>query len=93
MKISNVTFQNEEVILDFHEYHTCNFISCRFVILGYGPFALNGCEITTCEFSFAGPALNTVQTLGTIYNSFGEQGKALVEGAFNGIRNTGGQSQ
>ncbi len=88
MKISKNKFANEEVILDFHEYEGCEFNSCRFVILGYGPFALNQCEITNCEFSFAGPAASTLQTLATLYH-INDQGKNLIEGTFEQIRNAG----
>lgn len=90
MKISNNQFSNEEVVLDFHEYDTCTFTNCRFVVLGYGAFALNKCEVTNCEFTFAGPAASVVQTMATIYHSLGDQGKALIEGTFEQIRNAGG---
>ena len=89
MKITKNKLANEEVILDFHEYESCEFDSCRFVILGHGPFALNQCEITNCEFTFAGPAASTLQTLATIYH-INEQGKSLIEGTFEQIRNAGG---
>jgi hypothetical protein len=90
MKISNNTFSNEEVVLDFHEYDTCEFTNCRFVVLGYGAFALNKCEVKNCEFTFAGPAASVVQTMATIYHSLGDQGKALIEGTFDQIRNASG---
>jgi hypothetical protein len=86
MKISNNNFANEEVVLDFHEYTACEFTNCRFVILGYGAFALNQCEVKNCEFTFAGPAASVIQTMATIYN-IGDQGKALIEGTFDQIRN------
>ena len=89
MKISNNKFTSEEVVLDFHEYNSCEFTNCRFVILGYGAFALNQCEVVNCEFTFAGPAASTIQTMSTIYNNIGEQGKALIEGTFETIRNGG----
>lgn len=87
MKISNNHFNNEEVVLDFHTYESCHFTNCRFVVLGYGPFALNSCEVTDCQFSFAGPAASVIQTMTTIYHNIGEQGKALIEGTFDSIRN------
>lgn len=87
MKITNHVFSNEEVILDFHDYEACKFDHCRFVVLGYGPFALNQCEVVDCEFTFAGPAASTIQTMSMIYNNVGEQGKALIEGTFENIRN------
>ena len=90
MKISNNKFTSEEVVLDFHEYETCEFTNCRFVVLGYGAFALNKCEVTNCEFTFAGPAASVIQTMATIYNSLGEQGQKLIEGTFTQIRNAGG---
>jgi hypothetical protein len=89
MKISKNNFSNEEVVLDFHEYESCHFTNCRFVVLGYGPFALNQCEVTNCEFTFAGPAASTIQTMSTIYHNIGEQGKQLIEGTFEQIRNAG----
>jgi hypothetical protein len=93
MKITKNTFTNEEVVLDFHEYEACEFNNCRFVVLGYGPFALNQCEVTNCEFTFAGPAASTIQTMTTIYHNIGEQGKALIEGTFESIRNAGSNTQ
>lgn len=93
MKISKNQFTNEEVVLDFHEYEGCTFTNCRFVVLGYGAFALNQCEVTNCEFTFAGPAASTIQTMSTIYNNIGEQGKALIEGTFDTIRKGGNAPQ
>lgn len=90
MKISKHQFANEEVVLDFHEYQACEFNNCRFVVLGYGPFTLNECEVKNCEFSFAGPAASVVQTMATIYHSLGEQGRNLIEGTFEQIRNANG---
>lgn len=90
MKISNTTFSNEEVILDFHQYDTCTFNGCRFVILGYGTFALNDCQVNNCEFTFAGPAASTIQTMANIY-AIGEGGKNLVEGTFEQIRSAAAQ--
>jgi len=90
MKISNNKFTNEEVVLDFHEYETCDFTNCRFVVLGYGAFALNKCEVKNCEFTFAGPAASVIQTMATIYHSLGEQGQNLIEGTFNQIRTASG---
>jgi len=90
MKISNNTFTKEEVVLDFHEYEACSFTDCRFVVLGYGAFALNQCQVVNCEFTFAGPAASTIQTMSTIYHSLGEQGQKLIEGTFESIRNANG---
>ncbi|MCP5532649.1 MAG: hypothetical protein H7A49_09515 [Akkermansiaceae bacterium] len=85
MKISNTTFANEEVILDFHQYEGCTFNQCRFVVLGYGAFAFNQCQVNACEFTFAGPAASTIKTMASIY-AVGDQGKALIEGTFDQIR-------
>ncbi|MBV9659409.1 MAG: hypothetical protein JO295_15015 [Verrucomicrobia bacterium] len=87
MKIVEHDFSNQEVILDFHEYENCQFRNCRFVVLGFGPFALNKCDVIDCQFTFAGPAANTIQTMTAIYHNNGEQGKQLIEATFNTIRN------
>ena len=60
------------------------------VVLGYGAFALNKCEVKNCEFTFAGPAASVIQTMATIYHSLGEQGKNLIEGTFEQVRNAAG---
>lgn len=89
MKIVKNSFANEEVILDFHEYEQCKFHDCRFVVLGYGPFAINNCEINNCAFHFAGPALNTIQTMSAMYHNNGEQGRQLIESLIENIRKGG----
>ena len=86
MKIVNNSFANEEILLDFHEYEQCKFRDCRFVVLGYGPFSLNQCEVVNCAFTFAGPAHNTIQTMSAIYHNNGDQGKQLIESTFENIR-------
>jgi hypothetical protein len=45
--------------------------------------------VTNCEFTFAGPAASTIQTMATIYHNIGEQGKQLIEGTFEQIRGAG----
>lgn len=91
MKITKNTFNNEEVVLDFHEYDTCEFRDCRFVVLGYGPFVLNKCEVVNCTFHFAGPAATTIQTMASLYAN-GEQGKNLIEATFENIRRGAGNN-
>ena len=56
------------------------------MVLGYGAFALNQCEVKNCEFTFAGPAASVIKTMSSIYK-IGEQGKNLIEGTFEQIRN------
>lgn len=92
MKIAKYTFANEEVVLDFHEYDSCEFRDCRFVVLGHGPFVLNKCEVINCSFHFAGPAASTVQTMAAIYKT-GDQGKNLIEATFEQIRQGANQAQ
>ncbi len=87
MKIVEHDFGNQEVILDFHEYENCQFRNCRFVVLGFGPFSLNKCEVIDCQFTFAGPAANTIQTMTAIYHNNGDQGRQLIEATFAAIRN------
>ena len=63
------------------------------MVLGYGPFVLTQGEVGHCEFTFAGPAASTVQTMSTIYHSLGDQGKQLIEATFASIRNANTQPQ
>jgi hypothetical protein len=86
MKIVKNSFANEEVLLDFHEYEQCKFRDCRFVVLGYGPFSLNQCEVVNCSFNFAGPADNTIRMMANMYHNNGDQGRQLIEGIMENIR-------
>ncbi len=67
MRLENLTFVRQDVILDFHEYYGCTFVECQILILGYGVGSFVGCIFDTCVFPFAGPAANYVQVLRAMY--------------------------
>jgi hypothetical protein len=81
MRISEHTFEREDVVLDFHEFDHCVFVDCRFFIHGAGAFKLIGNEIRGGSFVLAGPAALTLQVLRELYHGGGaEWVEALIAG-------------
>ena len=83
MRISEHTFESQDVVLDFHEFDHCTFKDCRLTIHGTGIFTLKSCHFVGCTFQFAGPAAMTLQILTSLYHG----GFApVVDGTIENIR-------
>ena len=80
-------YKNVPVKLDNNEFVECEFIGCTMEYTGLGPVSLSGCTFENVKWVFSGPAQNTLQFLGAIYNGMGEGGKKLVEHIFEQIKN------
>ena len=66
------TFANCNLPLDGHSFIDCRFgVGCILVYSGLGPVAFRDCEFDHMQFSFAGPAANTLEFI---------KGMARVEG-------------
>ena len=63
MRLTNQTFENQEIALDHITFDQCIFKKCRLVIFGHGGFALVNCRFEGSDFSFDGPAALTIQLL------------------------------
>jgi hypothetical protein len=48
-RIKNQKFENESVVLDFHEFTACEFRNCQMIFLGYGFFGFNGGKLENCK--------------------------------------------
>jgi hypothetical protein len=83
MRIQEHTFENQEVVLDFHEFDHCVFTKCKMKVFGYGPFTLANSEITDCRWEFAGPAASTIQVMTMLYHG---GAKDLIEATIANIR-------
>jgi len=83
MLIREHIFENQDVVLDFHEYDHCEFKNCRMIVYGFGRFQLTNNRITDCQWVLAGPAQTTIQLMGTLYHG---GGKELVESWFSEIK-------
>jgi hypothetical protein len=83
MRISEHDFENQDVVLDFHEFDNCRFTNCKMFIHGYGAFSLISCHFDQCKFLFAGAAVTTLAVLTKMYHGGFRE---LVEPALENIR-------
>jgi len=60
--VSDKTFENETIHLDFHKYERCTFRNCT-LHLKYGNYRLFDCELDHCELSLEVPALGVAVLL------------------------------
>lgn len=86
MRIHEHDFENQDVVLDFHEFDHCTFKNCRMIIHGYGPFSLNNSELGDCRWEFSGPAATAIQAMTMLYQG---GAKELIEKTFQNIRKGG----
>jgi hypothetical protein len=81
--IEGRNFSNQEVQLDELKFVNCTFVNCRMIYAG-GNFHLEGCQIHSGSFVFAGPAANTLRVLALMYRDMG--GENLVNSFLQQIR-------
>ena len=85
MRISEHTFEDQDVVLDFHEFDHCTFKNCKVAIHGTGPCSLVSCDFDGCTFGFAGPAANTLQIMTMLYHGgFRDMVEATLENVRRG---------
>lgn len=68
MRISEHVFNNEDVVLDFHEFDHCEFNRCRLILFGCGPFTMINNQFNECSFHVDGPAKLTLRVLSQLYH-------------------------
>lgn len=83
MRIHEHTFENQEVVLDFHEFDHCIFRNCKIKIFGFGSYKLMNNEISGCKFEFCGPAASTIKTMNMLYHG---GAKDMIESIISQIR-------
>jgi len=93
VSVSNSTFSNATVDLDFHHFNNCLFENCILVYRGNGPVSMEGCRFLSPRWVFDGSALNTIRYLIALYHGLGEGGQKLVEDLFQQIRQGGVTNQ
>ncbi len=86
MRFENQKFSKQRVILDFNEFHQCEFEGCTMLFHGFGPVAMDRCRFVDVQWTFSGAAATTLTFLTALYKGAGNSGKAVVEEAFKDIR-------
>ncbi len=85
MKFEDQAFDSQDVLLDGNEYINCTFNGCKIIFQGVKNIGLANPTFNACQWSFDGPAGNTLAFLAMIYSGGGD-GQKLVETVFAGIR-------
>ena len=85
MKFTHQTFENENVLLDGNEFSHCTFEHCAIEYRGYATTVLEDDVFNNCDWTFAGPAADTIEFLTGLYSAGGNF-RALVEKIFDNIR-------
>ena len=86
MRIEGQTFSEETVTLDCNEFIKCKFVNCVLEYQGFGTVGLEGCEFEDVNWTFTGPAANTIKFMTGLYTGAGEGGRKLIEGTFVNIK-------
>lgn len=85
--ITDTRFEDTTEVLDGKDYHRCVFVRCHLIFTGLGSVGLTGCEFIDCNWSFDGPAANTIGFLRGLYHGIGDAGPKLVQPLLDSITN------
>ncbi len=77
------TFKGRTISLDGGSFYSCKFDGCNLVFGGYLPVTLEGSSFNNCEWSFTGPALNTMGFMKALYAAGATD---LIENTYRQIR-------
>ncbi len=84
--VSNRRFVKETIEVDDFVFENCEFVECKIQFNGAGPVKFEGCLFDSCEWSFEGPAEDTLLYLSTLFGTLDSGGQDLVEGIFESVR-------
>ena len=85
MIAQNERYADVTIFLDGSTLVGCNFNRCRFVYSGFLPFHMEKCGFNECQWTFNGPASNTLAFMKSLYAQGGDAAK-LLEKTFDEIR-------
>ena len=80
------TFSGMTICLDGGTFMNCRFERCTIVISGQLPIVLENPRFLDCQWSFIGPASNTVAFMSAMYRA---GAKDLIEATCNSIMDKG----
>ena len=79
----NQKFENITIYLDGGSFYGCQFERCNLVFTGLLGFVMEKPTIQNCNWTPQGPALQTLQLLGTLYKNGATD---LIEHLFRSIK-------
>lgn len=83
-----VSFENSRILVDGQRFVDCQFKKCVLVYGGGLVPHFENCTLVDISWTFDDEAGNTITFLQTVYNSFGEGGRQLVDIVFKMIRDS-----
>jgi hypothetical protein len=85
-RIADKEFKRTSIIVEGIHFLRCKFIECQIIYSAKDDVAFEDCNFVECNWTFDGPAEETLIFLSELYNGLGEQGRDLVESVFQSIR-------
>lgn len=85
MIVQNQTIKKCHVSLDGETFIQCSFINCKLIYSGLMPISLKNCTFENCNWSFSGPAKNTITFMKGLYSLDGST-SVVIEKVFEQIR-------
>ena len=82
MLMKNKKIRNTSICLDGGTFEDCEFYNCELTYCGYLPVNMSNCKFRNIQWSFTGPANNTIQFLKAMYPA----DTNLIENTFELIR-------
>ena len=86
MHIHNYPFEDQDIVLDFHEFKECKFTNCNMIYHGHGAVGLISCKFHQCKWVLDGPAKATLNFMANMYSN-GNGAEELIDATFQKIKN------
>ena len=84
MHIQNMSFEDQDIVLDFHEFKDCKFKNCNMVFYGHGRVGMISCNFLDCRWTLSGPASATLNFMANLYKN-GNGADKIIEETFQSI--------
>lgn len=84
--IKDRVFKHSPVVVEGIRFVRCKFIECQIVYTAKDDVSFEDCNFVECNWTFDGPAEETLIFLSELYRGLGTQGRELVESVFQSIR-------
>lgn len=85
MLIQEHTFEDQEIVMDFHNFQHCTFNRCKIKFCGHGSVISNNNRFNECSFVWSGAAAQVIEMMKALRaGGFAD----LVDQAIEHIRST-----
>ncbi len=83
VRVEGQTFPRGVIPIDGFRFENCTFEHCTLVYRGLSATQFTSCRLRSVDWRFDGPAANTLNFLNMLAQTFGDDGRRLVEDLFH----------